>query len=194
MIKERKKINQNKFGCLEVFLLKDGVEKVLFKKKNLILNSGMDLLAKAIAGQQFINGMYIAYSNAASPLNESSPTVDRTANYYQTTGSDATKSFMRVPMISDPSFAVTDVIYNNNRATFTAITDGVVAVPIAGNEITPGTSKVYGAALAWLDPLDMVNDVLYSSVTFADDPSVLDEVTIVAGAQVGVRWSQSFEI
>ncbi len=192
MIKESKLLH-SKYGCIELFTLKDGIEKVFLKKDNLILNSGMDLLAKAIAGQQFINGMYIAYSNAASPLNESSPTADRTANYYQTTGSDATKSFMRVPMLADPSFAVTDVIYNNNRASFTAITDGVVAVPLAGNEITPGVSKVYGAALSWLDPLDMVNDVLYSAVTFADDPAVLDEVTIVAGAQVGVRWSQSFE-
>jgi hypothetical protein len=137
--------------------------------------------------------MYIAYSNAGSPLGESVPTVTRTANYYQTTGSDATKTFMRVPLLADPTFTASDVIYNNNRAVFTAISDGVAAVPIAGNEVTPGTSLVYGAALAWLDPQDMVNDVLYSAVTFTTEASIIDELPIIAGAQVGVRWAQRFE-
>jgi hypothetical protein len=178
-------------GDIEFFVLREGKEEVLFRKSNLIVNSGMDLLMKALAGQAHVNGMYIAYSNAASPLNESSPTEDRTADYYQTTASDATRGFMRVGMVAEPSFSSTDAIYNNNKVSFTAVSDGNVAVPVAGNEITPGTSKVYGAALAFLDPDDMSNDVLYSSVTFADDALVLDEVTILAGAQVGVRWAQS---
>ena len=181
-------------GDIEFFVINEGKEEILFRKKNLILNSGMDLLAKCLAGEAKINGMYIAYSNAASPLNESSPTVDRTANYYQTTGSDATKGFMRVPMLAAPAYSSTDAIYNNNKVSFTAVSDGEVAVPVAGNEITPGTSKVYGAALAFLDPSGLSGDVLYSSVTFADDPTVLDEVTITAGSQVGVRWAQSFTL
>jgi hypothetical protein len=180
-------------GEIEVFLRQGGVDKVILTQKNLIVNTGMDLLAKAVAGQQFISGMYLLYSNAGSPIGEPSPSVTTTAQYYQSTGSDATKGFQRVPMAALPSFASSDIgTYNNNKAIFMAITDGNVAVPIAGNEITPGVSIVYGAGLVFMDQDDMANDVLYSAVNFADIVGVLDELTILAGAQIGVRWSQSF--
>jgi hypothetical protein len=185
--------NNKLVGHIEVFVLQDGVETVLLSRKNLIVDSGMDLLAKAVSGKAYINGMYIAYSNAASPLNESSPTVDRSALYYQTTGSDATKSFMRVALAAEPTITSSDALtYNGNKASFIAIGDGNVAVPIPGNEITPGTSLVYGAALVYMDPDDMANDVMYAAVTFADLIGVLEEVPIVAGAQVGIRWAQTF--
>jgi len=180
-------------GELEVFIRQGGKDRVILTKKNLIVNTGMDLLAKAVVGQQTINGMYLLYSNAGSPIAEASPSVTTTSQYYQTTGSDATKGFQRVPMAAIPSFSSSDVgTYNNNKAIFMSITDGNVAVPIAGNEVTPGLSIVYGAGLVYMDPDDMANDVLYSAVNFADVVGVLDELTILAGAQIGVRWSQSF--
>jgi hypothetical protein len=180
-------------GEVEIFLLQDGKETIIGRQKNLIVNTGMDLLAKAAAGQIFINGMYIAYSNEGTPIGASSPLVTRTANYYQTTGSDATKGFMRVPLAAEASFSTSDVgTYNNNKVTFLSITDGNVAVPIGGNEITDGVSIVYGAALVYQDPNDMANDVLYSAITFTDLAGVIDEITVLAGAQIGVRWSQSF--
>ena len=180
-------------GEIEVFLRKDGKDTVILSKKNLIVNTGMDLLAKAAAGLQSINGMYIAYSNGGSPVNAASPDVTRTANYYQTIGSDAATGFMRVPLAAVPSFNTSDgLTYNNNKVTFIAISDGNVAVPVSGNEITDGVSIVFGAGLIFQDPDDLANDVLYSSVVFADLVGVIDELTVLAGAQIGIRWSQSF--
>jgi hypothetical protein len=182
--------NTPSYGEIEIFLRQGGEDIVLHKQKNLIVNSGMDLLAKAVAGQQFINGMYILHHNAGTPV---SPDVNTTANYYQTTGSSATLGFQRVPVAALPSFSSTDgATYNNNTATFMAITDGNVAVPVAGNEITDGVSKVYGAALGYLDPDDMANDVLYAAVNFADIVEVINELTVLAGAQIGIRWAQNF--
>lgn len=181
-------------GDIEVFVRTAEGDKVILTKRNLIVNSGMDLIAQAMVGNKFINGMYIAYSNASSPLNETTPLVDRTVDYYQTTASDNTKSFMRVPLAATPSLSSSDEsTYNSNKATFIAISDNNAAVPISGNEVTAGVSKVYGAALCYLDPDDMANDIMYSSVLFADLVGILEEVTILAGAQVGVRWAQTWE-
>jgi len=181
------------FGEVEVFVRKDGKDRVIHRQKNLIVNSGMDLLARAAAGDISINGMYIAHSNAGSPVGAPSPDVTRTANYYQTTGSDASTGFMRVPLAAAPTFSSTDgVTYNSNKATFLAISDKNVAVPVSGNEVIDGTSIVFGAALVYQDPNDLAGDLLYSSVVFTDLAGVIDEITMLAGAQIGVRWSQSF--
>lgn len=182
----------NMRGDIEIFMRKGDEDIILFNKKNIIVDSGMEILARAIAGDLHINGMYLAYTNGASGV-QPSPDKSRTADYYQTTASDSERGFMRVPTISEATFDSTDPArYNVNRASFIGLSDNLPAIPVAGNEIQAGTSKVYGAALAFLDPEDMTKDILYASVLFQDEANVVDEFPVIAGALIGVRWKQKF--
>jgi len=174
-------------GDIELFYRYSNRDEIVLKRKNVILNSAADVIAKALAGQFQINGMYLAYENS-TPVTEDTPPKERTALYYQSTGSTDPRGFNRVATIAQPSFSSTDSIYNNNKVTFVAISDGQVAIADGSNGVEDGTSQYYGAALAYLDPDDLNNDVLYSAVTFADLDAA-DEYEKIAGAQFGIRWS-----
>ena len=180
-------------GELEVFrLFSNGKEQPLLHKKNLVVNSGMDLLAKAISGNKFINGMYMAYENSAPPIIEPSPQLTDTIALYQGAGSTDPKGFVRVPTIANPSFSASDVQYNTNKVTFVGISDGQVAIADGGNTVQDGVSQFYGAALVYLDPTLLADDILFASVIFGDSgPSEFEQI---AGAQIGIRWSVYFEI
>ena len=181
-------------GAIQVFRrYADGKEKDLFAKNNVVLNSGMDIAARALAGDIFVNGMYMAYENSAPPISETTPAVGTTALYYQTTGSTDPRGFVRVPTIANPSFSSTDTPYNTNKVTFVAISDGNAAIPDGGNTVQDGVSQFYGAALAYLDPNDLADDILFSAISFADlgGPT---EFAKIAGAQIGIRWSIWFEL
>jgi hypothetical protein len=178
------------YGDVEIFLRRPGQpDETLQRRKNLVLYSAYDLLAKAAGGQQLVNGMYLAYSNDAVPADVVPP--ERRASWYSTTGSVAPLGFVRVPLIGEPAYASTDATrYLNNRVSFTAISDGRVCVPVSGNELTDGVSKFYGAALIWLGAT-YAQDVLFSAVNFKDATGA-DYYLKIPNGQVGVRWFLSF--
>jgi hypothetical protein len=179
-------------GEIEVFRRYKGYDKTLLRKDNLVVNSGMDLLAQALAGDKFVNGMYMAYSNDTPPIAEPSPQLTDTVGLYQGAGSVDPKGFVRVPTIANPAFSSSDVQYNTNKVTFVGISDGQVAIPNGGNSVQDGVSQFYGAGLVHLDPDDLADDILFASVTFGDfGPSEFEQI---AGAQIGIRWSVYFEI
>lgn len=180
-------------GDIEVFYRYPDREETVLKKKNVILFSAADVITKALAGQLAINGMYLAYENSAPPIAEDTPPQERTALYYQSTGSTDPRGFNRVSTVAQASFDSTEANYNNNKVTFVSISDGEVAIADGGNAVADGTSQYYGAALAYLDPSDLNNDILFSAVTFADlgGPSEFEKI---AGAQIGVRWSITITI
>jgi len=159
---------------------------------NVVLNSGADIMAKAVAGDMIINGMYFGYDNAGSPYTDPTPPVERTASFYHSTGGGGTMNFVRVPTLAKASYAATDPRYNNNKVQFIAITDGVGVLPGTDNVLTDGTSQFYGAALAWLDPNNYENDILFSAVSFADLGSA--HFVKIANAQLGIRWSLIFDV
>jgi hypothetical protein len=178
-------------GEIEVFRRLRGVDTVLASKRNVILNSGMDMLAKALGGQQFVNGMYFAYDNDGVPYTDGTPPVERTASFYHNDGG-GTRNFDRAGTLAQPSFETTDVEFNNNKVVFVAITTGVGVLPGVGNVLTDGVSQFYGAALAWLHPEDYQQDILFSAVSFDDlGPSHFEKI---AGAQLGIRWGIHFEL
>lgn len=181
-------------GEIELFyLFPRGRTQRIMRQRNVILDSGMDIAARALAGDINVNGMYMAYDNSAPPIAEPTPAVTTTALYYQTTGSTDPRGFVRVPTIAMPAFAPTDTQYNTNKATFVAISDGNVAIPDGGNTVQDGVSQFYGAALAYLDPDDMADDILFSAISFKDigTPTEFEKI---AGAQIGIRWSIWFEL
>ena len=179
-------------GEIEVFWKHpDGREDVVVRRRNTILNTGMDLVAQALAGESLVNGMYFAYDNAVAPFDASSPPVERTASFYHGVGG-GTLNFIRVATLARPSYEATSAAFNGNRTVFVAVTSGAGVLSGAGNVLTDGTSDFYGAALAWLHPTDHEQDVLFSAVAFDDSgPATFEKV---AGAQLGLRWGIHFTL
>jgi len=178
-------------GDVEIFLRRPGQpDEVLQRRKNLVLYSAYDLIAKAVGGEQIVNGMYLEFSNDATvPADDIPP--ERQASWYPATGSVPPLGFVRVPLVGEPAYASTDPTrYLNNRVSFTAISDGRVCVPARGNEMTDNVTKFYGAALAYLGNA-YTNDVLFSAVNFHDAVGT-DYFLKIPNAQVGVRWFLSF--
>lgn len=179
-------------GEIEVFLkLLDGSEKVIGRKRNTVLNSGMDLVAKALANELVINGMYFAYDNDGSPYTDPTPPKERTASFYHSDGG-GTRNFVRVPTLARPSYDATDPAYNHNKAIFVGITAGAGVLSGASNILTDGTSQFYGAGIGWLHPTDYNEDILYAAVSF-DDLAGSSHFEKIAGAQLGIRWGLFFE-
>jgi hypothetical protein len=173
-------------GEIELFLrYPDGREEILLRKSNTVLNSGMDLLAKALGNDLYINGMYFAYDNAGVPYTDPTPPKERTASFYHSDGG-GTRNFVRVPTLALPSYAATDPAYNSNKAIFVGITSGAGVLAGAGNVLTDGLSQFYGAGIGWLHATDYQQDILYAAVSFDDlGPSHFEKI---AGAQLGLRW------
>jgi hypothetical protein len=184
------KVNFPIRGHIEVFLrypiYKGWYDRTLYSQKNTIVNSSVDILAKAAVAEELVlNGMYFAFTNGV--VSEAPVPPERTANYYQTTGSVSPKGFVRVPTIAEPSFGTSDPVkFAHNRVVVVAVSDTNVVVPDFGNSVTDNVSKFYGAGLLALDPNSFTDDILFSAVNF-DSP-----LTKVANAQIGVRWTLTF--
>jgi hypothetical protein len=180
-------------GQIELFSVRDGEEETLLKRSNVILNGGADLMASAIAGDKFVTGMYLGYDNFSPPFADTTPPATRTASFYHDVGAGETRGLIRVPTIARATFAASDGIYNGNQVSFTAISTGEPAVPAGFNSLLDNVSDFFGAGLAWLDPEgDITKDVLFAAVTFADlgGPT---HFTKLAGADIGLRWTITFE-
>jgi hypothetical protein len=176
-------------GDVEVFSRLRGVDTVVYKKRNLIVNEGSDVMAQAVAGGLFVNGMYLNFTNSPGATPPFDPvTVDRTAELYQTSGSIAPLGVVRVPTLAQPEFSTSDnTKYNGNQVRFTAISDSnVLNDPGPAASLIDGVSNFYGAALLYLDPEDLTQDLLLAAVNFDDF------VVKVANAQIGVRWTLTF--
>ena len=176
-------------GDLEVFYRRGRREEIVLRRCNQVLYSSRDLLAMAMAGQQSLNGMYLAYTNGAIPTDPVPP--ERLASYYTTTGSAGKAGFVRVPLVGEPLFKSTNPgLYRNNQIILTAISDNNTVIPTAENGIVDGVTQWYGGALGWLAPV-YANDVLFSAVNFNDtigSPSIPQ----IIHAAVGLRWTLTF--
>ena len=94
-------------GTIELYyVFPDGREVVALRRRNTILNSGMDLVAKALAGDLKVNGIYFAYDNNGTPVTDSSPPVERTATFYHTVGG-GTQNFVRAATLAQPAYEAT---------------------------------------------------------------------------------------
>jgi len=161
-------------------------DETLFTEKNTVVNSAADILAKAVAGQLTLNGMYFPFTNGL--VSEPPVPVERTADHYHTLGSISPKGFVRAPTLAEPSFRSTDTSkFNNNQIILVAISDTNVVVPDPGNELIDGVSQFYGSALLALDPDSFLQDILFSADNF------VSPVPKIPNAQIGVRWRVTFK-
>jgi hypothetical protein len=187
ILKAREKIGRMK-GRVEVFKqYPDGSRKDIFKKDNLIVDQGHDLVARALGGDIFVNGMYFAFVNGAAA--EPAVAQDRTAQFYHTTYATATRGFTRVPLVGRPSFSPSDGDHLTNIVSFTAVSDTTVVG--GGPAIVDNTTNFVGAALIFADPNGYADDLAFSCVNFPDiggPTEVLKEPNV----QVGMRWFIEF--
>ena len=170
-------------GEIELFAVKDGDWTSIHKQDNMIVNSGADILAKALAGDLQVNAMYLCFENAAGATDYTAA-ITNDAAYYA--GASADRSFVRVTALSDASYSTSDATtYDNNKVTFTGVTDGTTffeSVPVQD-----GTSSFYHAALvAAPEASDQTEDIIFSC------SDLTTAITKIAGAQIGIRWTVQF--
>ena len=177
-------------GSVEIFLVRNGKQIPIAKKKNTVLLQGMDLISRALAGAMHINGVYFLYDNAGGG-SYPTPLDTYDAEYYQTVGSTGPLGFVRGPVVASPTFEYANGV---GKSWYTAVSVPNVAVPSGVNELTDGVSDFYGAALGYLDPSDIAADKLMSAVSFTDVTTLLNGVIQkIAGASLGIRWCLTAE-
>jgi len=175
-------------GFAELFVM-HGHTRQSIGRRNCIVRTGMGVMARALAGNKWVNGMYLGYTNAAvatTPVG-----YDHTAGWFQSTWNSSTRGFVRVPLAAQPSYATSDATrYNENQVTFTAISNSVVTIPVAGNELQDNVSKYCMGGLCYLDPEGYSSDILFAGVAF-EEPTGVDNfaLTKIPNAQVGMRWT-----
>ena len=177
-------------GEVELFYRFPDHDQLIYRSHNMIVYSASDLMAQAIAGNKYINGMYFAFANAEVVL-EPVP-VQRMARYYHTINSTPPRGFTRVALAGEPLFTSNDITkYNGNQVTFTAVSDNDVVIEAAGNTVINNVTRFFGAGLMHLDAAGYANDILFSAVNFEDGGGP-EYLLKLPGAQIGFRWIITF--
>ena len=173
-------------GKIELFIVEGTKWTPYCQFTNNILNSGYDVMAKAVAGDPnaIINGMYIEYMNGTP----SEPTIalNRTPDYYRNLSTPY--GYVRFKTVSQPVFSTSDgATYENNVVTFRGVTDGNSSQ--GGAAIIDGTSQFFTIALAALPVMaDDSYDTLISAAPIKAN-NVFAPVTKIANSNLGFKWS-----
>jgi hypothetical protein len=176
-------------GILTIYEITDGEWSELYTVQNKIVNSGYDLMAKAISGDSdsTVTGMYMQYKNSAPSL--STIPDDRDTDYYFNLSGD--DGFVRVSTLANPQFSTTDSTkFANNKVEFFAVSDGSNA---SGATVIDGTSQFYSLALvAMPDADDRTQDIIFSAAHLVDGAGALAPITKYANSQIGLSWAIKF--
>lgn len=168
-------------GHIELFQVDSDEWKAIQDQHNLVTYEGADILAKAVAGALNINTMYLVFENDSGAIRISEDLGNIAGTYADTSPN---RGYVRVSTMGEPVYTSSGDDYNNNEVAFLAVTDGTAE----GATVTDGTSVFYHTALvASPDFDDQTDDLIFS----CSDLST--EITKVAGAQIGIRWTLTFE-
>src|ERR1035437_7283048 len=174
-------------SCPVRFFSYDPLSKIIHKvieRKNLIVFSGADILARLLANQsKYVpGGMYMEFKNTGGS-SVTPPSYDRSnaTEYYQALAGGA--DFLRIPLQITPLLSASGSNYRNNQVTFFATTQGVAG---AKNALAFNTSSVvYGAALVAIPELDDISqDVVFSRVY-----TEIGSIQKATGHEIGVTWT-----
>lgn len=174
---------------------KTGSKRLLIDKKNMILNSGADILAQALAGvsNSSISHIYVGYNNVASSFTP--PTIDKAYSVkFDTygTGLYTTYGYLRLPLAYTPSFMAQSG-YKNNIALFT----GVIATSdnyygaqfrssVDGDVDNPPSQLFEVALVSATDPSSPAQDKIFSRANF-------DPVTYDPNFNLTITWGIQFQ-
>jgi hypothetical protein len=163
-------------------------------KKNLVLYQWAEITSKLLTlgdARYRIGGMYLEFENVASPGDPVSPPIfNRTRNvqYYDDLVGNATRDYLRVPLIASQVLSTGSGLVNN-QIVFFARSSGVTGVH--GKSFSyAANSVIYGASLvAFIDATDATQDLLFSSFYF----DVPDQQQKLATSQIGIEWELTLE-
>lgn len=160
-----------------------GSSELVVDKKNKILYSGADLMAKALAGVRYahISHMYVGYKTTSDISGFTPPEIDKeyTNQFidYNTSETFEDLGFLRLPLAHFPTYLNTTNYENNTVIFTTSVTASASPATDASAEFHDSSddspSYLYELALvAALDPTSMSQDLLFSRANF--DPIVYD--------------------
>jgi hypothetical protein len=163
-------------------------------KKNLVLYQWAEITSKLLTlgdARYRIGGMYLEFENVANPGDPVSPPIfNRTRNvqYYDDLVGNATRDYLRVPLIASQVLSTGSGL-SNNQIVFFARSSGVTGVH--GKPFSyAANSVIYGASLvAFIDATDATQDLLFSSFYF----DVPDQQQKLATSQIGIEWELTLE-
>lgn len=181
-------------GGIIIFSYNIATKKInkVVHKPNLILFSGADIMAQAIAGTPgwFVNTMYIEYQNLSSPSDSPViPAYDRTIpsgiGYYNGLGASPNGDFLRVPLLTSPLITSSNPSdYNANQVAFFALSEG--SSGFFGRLFSPSVNScVIGGALICAPVIDEQS----SDVVFSRTYLTPDKILLQSGYQIGLSWS-----
>lgn len=153
---------------------KTGKRELLRDQPNMILNSGADIVAQALAGvnNSAISHMYIGYKNHIDNT-FTKPTIDKEYSIPFTdygSGSYSTFGYLRLPLAYAPSFIAQEG-YNSNIALFTSViatADYSYGAPFRSSEsVTTPQSQIFEVALvSAFDASGAGQDKVFSRANF----------------------------
>lgn len=172
-------------GFVEIYSKTEAGLTKLAEFQNTILNSGYDVMTKALTGdsENMINGMYVEFFNG-TPAEPTIP-LDRTPEYYYNLTNPY--GFVKFKTVFTPAFSSSDSSkYRNNVVTFIG---EAPATSSGGAPIIDGTSQFYTVALASIPSLDdYARDQLVSAASIKVSGS-FTPLMKVANAQLLFKWS-----
>lgn len=156
--------NANGRGFIKIYQINKatGETRKVVERPNLILYSGANILAKAIAGEpnSKITHMYVGFTN-----NDDTPptvTLDNTDPINEYSG---TKGYLRIPLAYTPSFLSSDTNHDGNVPVFSVSVGTPTSV--GGAVFQSGDSKIFEIALVVeRSPTDHTQDVVFSRAQF----------------------------
>ena len=157
---------------------------------NTVVYEGIDILAKLLAGQSLeINTMYLEFQNGGTtPTVVVDPSEGR--SYYAALDAGlSTRDYIRVPLTADPVLSTTDSTkFVSNRATFLAMSTGVIEGEGGKPFSAAAVSKVYGVALvAAASTSDPSQDLVFSR------SYDLTPVTKRVNEEISISWPHTFD-
>lgn len=176
--------------------------EVLLQKQNQIQYEWGAVAAQCIGmgnRNYRVNAMYIEYENVASPSDDVTvPTYgrDEGRGYYDDLAMSATRDFLRVPLLFQPSIGIESGYedyftagVNGNKLTFYTQSQGTTG--FHGKSFnSSANSKVFGVALVATPVFaDPTQDLVFARTYF----EVADQTPKLASSQVGITWDVVFE-
>lgn len=192
-ILQRYPLDKDAQGLFRLYLFDSaGVPIRMVERKNLILFSGADVMARVLGGQADykVAAMYMEFKNLADPNDPiTPPAYDRTGGiaYYNGLASSPDTDFLRIPLELNPALGSSGVDYESNQVTFFGISEGTTG--FHGKPFNAAVnSAVYGGALiATPDQDDQAQDVVFSRAYAG-----IDKILKSNGFQIGITWTIQF--
>ena len=134
-------------------------------------------------------GMYIEFDNSGGAVTPPAITRNGAGDYYADLA--APQDYLRVPLVATAE-------ENSDTLTYELPNVGVFLAQTTGSQGVHGLpfsnaagSRIYGAAaVAFTDPDDSAQDIVYARAYISDPAQQLQKLT---GSQIGLTWRKLFE-